>query len=822
MKIAEYKQMMAYLTRPKFNNGGSVGSFVKPKKKPKEEAEKVNKARKEKNFEKVKGALENPKEVKEMIDKPKRGLVDEPGSYGGEDAADYRKYLDKLKPGSIINRQDILEKFDISPSTVTKIVEDEYANKKFSFEELKRTSKIKFTEAQQNLSQFLFGKPAEELSPRQSNKLRFGKYNKKTITNYRTKQINAEKYDKFALDNYDSTYDELDRVEQKRVRNKLPPADETLGPRLKQERANKRMIDFQNKFLKDNGRLPSETEYRRGGFEYQTIKRGLKEKIIKALSTEEARFLGATKKLNEELLNLSKNKSVQNIFKKGNPTKTDLNVMKRVLKTKDDAFAERRIYQLAAAYSNEDPVPGIRPKYIKNALNIMDQSPYRTILRAIAEKTIGESVGEPSLGAMKQKIRKNPQYIFSGDYNIDEPAGLRSSVRRGSTPYGIFGQVIRADINKGAKKVFDSQKSVKERLLQEAIASKEPEKIDRALTKFNNLVSDYEKKLNADVAPGEPKVRLFRATLDSPNVSIKNFNNLNPEYQKAFTENFKSQGYSFEVPKDINTLPEIVEKTKNPNTIKRMQSLAKKFAPRLLQVPLIGGGAYVAATRGPELARNLGLVDRDFEQTAAVGDAPVTEKPVSLGEKAIYGGAAMLPFKKSRDFLLRRILPGAFGPTGLIGMGLESGAYDLTNPMGRVTAGAEAAFAPSLVKGTVSATQGIKNKAARRLAQQALNFGLPAKLALRAARVLNPIGIAALGGEALYNYGKFVKSELDDIKAMTPEKREQYNVAEQEQMGIAAAGGGLLKQAGDRSGKPPEAGPTPQGLAFLKNNVKKL
>ena len=30
-----------------------------------------------------------------------------------------------------------------------------------------------------------------------------------------------------------------------------------------------------------------------------------------------------------------------------------------------------------------------------------------------------------------------------------------------------------------------------------------------------------------------------------------------------------------------------------------------------------------------------------------------------------------------------------------------------------------------------------------------------------------------------------------------------------------AAGGGLLKQAGDRSGKPPEAGPTPQGLDFL-------
>ena len=34
------------------------------------------------------------------------------------------------------------------------------------------------------------------------------------------------------------------------------------------------------------------------------------------------------------------------------------------------------------------------------------------------------------------------------------------------------------------------------------------------------------------------------------------------------------------------------------------------------------------------------------------------------------------------------------------------------------------------------------------------------------------------------------------------------------------AGGGLLKQAGDRSGAPPESGPNPQGLQGLLNRVK--
>jgi hypothetical protein len=75
MKFKELKQAMDWRRRVGFNGGGYVrakfanGKRVLPKKKPEEEAEKVNKARKEKTFEKAKGALENPKEVKEMIDK---------------------------------------------------------------------------------------------------------------------------------------------------------------------------------------------------------------------------------------------------------------------------------------------------------------------------------------------------------------------------------------------------------------------------------------------------------------------------------------------------------------------------------------------------------------------------------------------------------------------------------------------------------------------------------------------------------------------------------------------------------------------------------
>ena len=37
---------------------------------------------------------------------------------------------------------------------------------------------------------------------------------------------------------------------------------------------------------------------------------------------------------------------------------------------------------------------------------------------------------------------------------------------------------------------------------------------------------------------------------------------------------------------------------------------------------------------------------------------------------------------------------------------------------------------------------------------------------------------------------------------------------------FAAAGGGIAKQAGDSSGRPPESGPNPQGLPGLLKRVR--
>ena len=59
---------------------------------------------------------------------------------------------------------------------------------------------------------------------------------------------------------------------------------------------------------------------------------------------------------------------------------------------------------------------------------------------------------------------------------------------------------------------------------------------------------------------------------------------------------------------------------------------------------------------------------------------------------------------------------------------------------------------------------------------------------------------------------------------MSPEQRQELRSqgARQAFDPFQAAGGGLAKQAGDRSGPPPESGPNSQGLPGLLKRVKKL
>lgn len=553
--------------------------------------------------------------------------------------------------------------------------------------------KIDLTSAQKKLPMLLFGKTEDELTATQRSTITSGKYNENTITPYRVRQ----KFNPFSLKEYGKDWNDLSELEKDRVRDGLPPVDPNRIP------ANKVSVQ-------------------------------------------------------KELLKLSKDPQIMDIFENPNRTKSqytkDLTRVKKILGKNTNTVA--RLTQLAAAVSGDDPVPGVSTKLKKGANFIYNNLPYTKTQRELDELKIGKIFGEKSIKTIKSDIRKTPNYIFSGDYNIDEVGGATSSVRRGTTPYGIFGQIIKKDINKKDKMSFDGNKSKKEKAIQDAIQNakrkgvniKTDKNVKLALNDFNKLVSDYEQKINKNIPKGDLKVRLFKASLDSPEKTIKNFSNFDSNYQKVFLNNYKNKGYSFNVPKDIKTIPQIAKDVQDPKILKKITERADLGAGRLYANPMFSPG----------------ILKEAFKQAPTLAGAGVLN--------LLFG-------------------------------------VDPTSAIDRASISAEAAFAPQLVKQAAKLGS---------VGQRIANIGLSPAMAARAARIASPIGIASLAAEGLYQGGKFTKKRIEELRSMTPEQRAELRRQGEAQAfdPFMAAEGGVA------SGPPPKSGPTPHGLPSLMKRGMKI
>ena len=103
-------------------------------------------------------------------------------------------------------------------------------------------------------------------------------------------------------------------------------------------------------------------------------------------------------------------------------------------------------------------------------------------------------------------------------------------------------------------------------------------------------------------------------------------------------------------------------------------------------------------------------------------------------------------------------------------------------------------------------------------AQKILNLG-------KFARLTTPVGLGITAAGLGIDAAKFTKKRIDELKAMTPEQRQEIRRqgARQAFDPFSAAGGGLAKQAGDRSGAMLESmNPDKDGLPGLLKRVKKV
>jgi len=308
-----------------------------------------------------------------------------------------------------------------------------------------------------------------------------------------------------------------------------------------------------------------------------------------------------------------------------------------------------------------------------------------------------------------------------------------------------------------------------------------------------------------------------------------------------------------ELKKNLN-----ITNTDNAATITR--KIKKTPMPSKLKGVLMGVISAGGAITGADFLKRSGILfDKEFEQTASAVDAPIVEKGLSTAEKAAIGGASSLVIPAVRKAAGTALNLG-FAPTGALALtyGLRpEGGYDLSKAGDRTTFEIEAAFANPLVKGAVSVTDKIKNPMLRKIAERGSLALMSPAMALRAARVATPLGIASLAGEGLYSVAKHSKPNYyidpktqeptfydrenasDVLPTMMGIYDQAYNIAKKENISYQEALNkinperfyNLKKASGGRAGymgggmagirKPSAIPPERQGLRSIMINGKK-
>jgi len=760
MKFKEIKQAMDWRRRVGFNGGGYVKKKVLPKKKPEEEVKK----RKLENFEKAKPALENPKEVKEMIDKPKRGLVDEPGSYAGKGitVTEVNKYR---KQG--LTSKEIIKK--LSKSLDRNVTLTEYE----SF----------VTE----------------------NKPKLVKVIPQKITKERKKFLD-QAAKKFGYKNFASVTDQTERdligSDATRRQKGVLEGKGGIGP--DKTPANdpirfKEIKNFVNSTKKTFGYLPTkseiknyfeETKGKRYDAQVENYVKKTKIKLPKGISG------GPRANVDARIKKLLNNKTVTNILDEGRfPTNS---IIKNILKV-DSTTAGDAAFDLAKTLSGEKEIrlfktptkyKKIAEKYVaENRGNIFDPKKRLTKERSYYEKGLTKLLNLPkNIALIRQDIVDKLKTIIPEMKNlsVDEIGSITTSMRSGSGPYAIFGQVIDKDFNTIKGSTMDASKGRLEKQLIN-LSKNDPERL-KLKTNYNKQVDQFE--LNANKNNPVKKVKGLKLSFEPPSKTVKNKKVYN-QYKDLFDAHYEKYGYSFEVPADRDSIVDISKKLDN----KAFQNTVKNRFKTLL-----GKGGKFGALIGLGSLAGTGF---------ALADQPGVQEATSVLPTAAAAGtgAAAVGTKTGRN-ILGKIFRGAGTPLAGLGFAgtnvyskMKEGKSLGEAVMDPLT-GLELTF-PSLFTENISKIT--KNPAIQRV----LNLG-------GLQRVLGPAGAGIATVSSLRDRAKAMAERgegISNLEDIIKQQEEIEDFAAKDYRGYA--GGGIMKMAGKSSGPPPESGPTSQGLDFL-------
>jgi len=835
MKIAEYKQMMEYLTRPGFNGGGSVrNKIILPKKKPEEEVKK----RKIKNFEKAKPALENPKEVKEMIDKPKRGLVDEPGSYGGQTKEQKKIAQKNIAKWKKANPNLKFE--NLSPGSQTAV-------RKGSLTTGRGGIIFSGPEAQKRIDAWKKANPNlkfEDLTSGQKSQIRRGAGTVRVGTGQVGGQFD-KKYIPYK-DKFLKLYKKLKKDKRKTTVTGL--AQETIDA-LKGSKNEIKNIDLKNftnvvlrSFLTETQLKDfltvSEANLIRNR-EAMTPKKIIFQNIIDGKSN--IKDLAKASNLSEKEVQKTVNKIIIEIplaKKQSALNQSVSNVVLRDFKVSDYEKFRKQI-------TNE---PTLGRVFRKGILELVTDA-YKDQPKKLERATKRIN----AYFKIKQALEKKGIKLA-----LDHPLAFKTIGDLGNTDPEKLIRVtpISQELNNSLKRAFDKRyRDILTGLRDDSIRGENRKKLITDKINIEKLAKDINlpfgkvAKTGKIIDFGTPEFlkkdlgKEIKEGVKLENKIIKSLDKI-PDIAERFKEVFgTTQSKALELAEKIKgqkNLPQLIKVInalirKNPGLAADASEFLNKISdvivPPVAAAEVLPNEAKAATPKPMEFDLDMSLPkpSKPLKYLPDYSDAALAGYAAAGASKYMNKGD---PLKKFRRFITAAPVRKGLGKLiQAAGTPLAGPLFAATNVYSKMKEG------QSLVDALVDPVTGLE-LAAPALFKQSVSKIIPEKFQNRAAKIgrgalrfgrlpIGPIGLTlAAAGQAQEFYNQY--QALQKMKEQNPKAYSEFmskrvapalsdaeRTAIEDEGRFGAAGGGIMKMAGKSSGPPPESGPTPQGLDFL-------
>jgi len=504
----------------------------------------------------------------------------------------------------------------------------------------------------------------------------------------------------------------------------------------------KKIDDYVKQFEKDYGKKPTA----------KNIRTALNEQA-RVIDIYEAKYKPLPKgtaitNVDTDVFKILKDPNVIKKLETGRfPSITDISKVTKL----DPVLSESRLMDVAEKLA-DTKYANVAKNYLENTSLVNPDSPYggskgkraRIILENRFTKGMGIDQKLPNLrkDILDEIYKIIPELKGKGFLAVDEIAGLTSSMRGGFSPYPIFGQVTSSDFNtiqKGG--TIDRTKGFLERKLKE-LKPGDPERA-KLQKEYNDKVSSFVRESNI----GNPakKVKAFKLSFKPPSQTIKNKKVYN-QFKDLFDEHYKKYGYSFEIPKDTESLLDIRDKLK---TNKSFRNTVKQNFNNLIKSKggKIGTAAFLATVTPTAFA----LADEKIAD----------EKPVE-GTKEGLPYEAALPAGIMFGKYAKPLLTGTLKTVGSLPAAVGFAGLETKAGMDEGKSFVDAVTEPMV----------------------GLNLLLPetvkklGPLMAKGARISTPVGATITGIGTLKNRAQNMIRNAEELAAMQPNEQQQKLIEE--------------------------------------------